>query len=155
MKLRQYSQNLKLRNCWLYSLRTYTSHLTTRFVSRLTDLPWVLPSTELETTLVPELEDHIQKWRRFVDDTFVYLKNGSVEHVLWILNSFYKNINFSFEEERNNTLPFLDILLITDGEILIITVYRKDRHNNLYLHWNSFTQISWKRGTLKSLISRA
>ena len=25
----------------------------------------------------------------------------------------------------------------------------------MYLHWNSFTPISWKRGTLKSLISRA
>ena len=25
----------------------------------------------------------------------------------------------------------------------------------MYLHWNSFTPVSWKRGTLKSLISRA
>ena len=28
-------------------------------------------------------------------------------------------------------------------------------HNDLHLHWNSFTPTSWKRGTLKSLISRA
>ena len=31
----------------------------------------------------------------------------------------------------------------------------KDTHNDLYLHWNSSTPISWKRGTLKLLISRA
>ena len=31
---------------------------------------------ELKTTLVPKLEDHVQKWRRFVDDTFAYVKIG-------------------------------------------------------------------------------
>ena len=55
---------------------------------------------ELETTLVPKLENHVQKWRRFVDDTFVYVKIGSVEFVLSVLNSFHKNIKFTFEEEQ-------------------------------------------------------
>ena len=110
---------------------------------------------ELETTLVPKFEDHVQKWRRFVNDTFTYVKIGSVEYVLSVLNSFDKNIKFIYGEEKNNTLPFLDVLFIRDGEKLNTTVYRKDTHNDLYLHWNSFTPISWKRGTLKSLISRA
>ena len=26
---------------------------------------------ELETSLVPKLEDRVKKWRRFVDDTFM------------------------------------------------------------------------------------
>ena len=47
------------------------------------------------------------------------------------------------------------LLYIRDGEKLSPTAYRKDTHNDLYLHWNSFTPVSWKRGTLKSLISRA
>ena len=86
---------------------------------------------------------------------FVYVKIGSVEYVLSVLNSFHKNIKFTYEEEQNNTLPFLDVLFIRDGEKLNTAVYRKDTHNDLYLHWNSFTPVSWKRGTLKSLISRA
>ena len=89
---------------------------------------------ELETTLVPKLENHVQKWRRFVDDTFVYVKIGSVEFVLSVLNSFHKNIKFTYEEEQNNTLPFLDALFIRDGEKLNTAVYRKDAHNDLYLH---------------------
>ena len=68
--------------------------------------------------LVPKLEDHVQKWRRFVDDTFAYVKIGSVEHVLSVLNSFHKNIKFTYEEEQNNTLPFFDLLFIRDGENL-------------------------------------
>ena len=108
---------------------------------------------ELETNLVPRLEDHAQKWKCFVDDTFAYVKIGSVEYVLSVLNSFHKNIKLTYEEEQN-TLPFLDALFIADGENLNTTVYRKDTHNDLYLHWNSFTPISYKRETLKSLISR-
>ena len=108
---------------------------------------------ELETNLVPRLEDHVQKCRRFVDDTFAYVKIGSVEYVLSVLNSFHKNIKLTYQEEQN-TLSFLDALFIGDGENLNTAVYRKDTHNDLYLHWNSFTPISYKRGTLKSLISR-
>ena len=82
----------------------------------------------------------------------MYVKIGSVESVL---NSFHKNIKFTYEEEQNNNLPFLDVVCIRDGEKLNSTVYRKDTYNYLYLQWDSFTPISWKRGTLKSLISRA
>ena len=83
---------------------------------------------ELETTLVPKLEDHVQKWRRFVDDTFAYVKIGSVEYDLSVLYSFHKNIKFTNEQEQNNTLRFLDVLFIRDGEKLNTTVYRKDTH---------------------------
>ena len=98
---------------------------------------------ELETTLVPKLQDHVQKWRRFVDDTFAYVKIGSVEYVLSVLNSFHKNIKFTYEEEQNNTLPFLDVLFIRDCEKRNTNVYRNDTHNDLYLHWNSFTPINY------------
>ena len=76
---------------------------------------------ELETTLVPKLEDHIQKWRRLVDDTFAYVKIGSVEYVLSVLNSFHKNIKVNYDKEQNNTLLFLDVLFIRDGEKLNTT----------------------------------
>ena len=109
---------------------------------------------EHETTLVPKLEDRVQKWRRFVGDTFV-CQDWFSRVCLSVLNSFHKNIKFTYEEEQNNTLPFLDVLFIRDGEKLNSTVYRKDTYNYLYLQWDSFTPISWKRGTLKSLISRA
>ena len=83
---------------------------------------------ELETTVVPKLEDHVKKWRRFLDDTIAYVKTGSVEYVLSVLNSFYKNTKFTNEEEQNNALQLLDVLFIRDGENLNTTVYRKERH---------------------------
>ena len=58
----------------------------------------------------------------------LYVKTGSVEYVLSALNSFYKNIKFTYEEEQNNALQLLDVLFIRDGENLNTTVYRKERH---------------------------
>ena len=35
------------------------------------------------------------------------------------------------------------------------TVYQKDSNSDVCLHWDSFTPITWKRGTLKTLVERA
>ena len=110
---------------------------------------------ELESLLVPKLNDHVKNWRRFVDDTIVYVKRGSIEYVLSVLNSFHENKMFTYEQENNNRFPVLDVLFIMDDEKINTTVFRKDPSNDLYLHWDSFSPISWKQGTLKSLISRA
>ena len=72
-----------------------------------------------------------------------------------VLNSFHDNVKFTYEQENNNRLTFLDVLFIRDCEKINTTVFRKDTHNDLHLRWESFSPISWKRGTLKSLISRA
>ena len=40
---------------------------------------------ELENTLVPKLDDDVKKWKRFIDDTFVYVQNGSIEYALSVL----------------------------------------------------------------------
>ena len=72
-----------------------------------------------------------------------------------VLNSFHDNIKFTYEQENNNRLPFLDILFIGDDEKINTTAFRKDAYNDLYLHWDTFSPINWKREILKLLISRA
>ena len=52
-------------------------------------------------------------------------------------------------------MSFLDVLFIRNGTHLDTTVYRKNTHNDLYLHWDAFTPVSWKRGTLRTLVNRA
>ena len=87
---------------------------------------------KLKTTLVPKLDSHVQKWRGLVDDTFMYVKTGSVEYVLSVLISFHKNIKFTYEEEHINTLLVLDVLLIGDSEELNTTVYIKNTLELVY-----------------------
>ena len=46
-------------------------------------------------------------------------------------------------------------MFIKNGTHLDTTVYRKDNNNNLYLHWDAFAPVGWKRGILRTLVNRA
>ena len=46
--------------------------------------------------------------------------------MLSMFNSLHKSIKFTYEEEQNNTLPYLHVLFIWDREKLNTIVYRKD-----------------------------
>ena len=87
---------------------------------------------KLKTTLVPKLDGQVQKWRGLVDDTFMYVKTGSVKYVLSVLISFHKKIKLIYEEEHSNTLPLLDVLSIGDSGKLNTTVYRKNTLELVY-----------------------
>ena len=55
---------------------------------------------ELESVLVPKLNNHVKRCRPFVDDTFVYIKGVSIENVLSVINSFHDNITFTDEQDN-------------------------------------------------------
>ena len=110
---------------------------------------------ELETSFLPELTDYIQFQKRYIDDTICFIKVGSVNYILSLLNSFDVNIKFTYELEHDGQLPFLDVLLCRKGKKIYTTVYRKATNNYVYLNWNAFAPISWKRSTFKTLIERA
>ena len=92
---------------------------------------------ELEISLISNLRN-TKFWRRYVDDTIYFAKIGSIEHIRSVLNSFHKNIQFTYEVESNAKLP----------------VYRKEVNSDVYLQWDSITPVSWEKGTLKTLVER-
>ena len=111
---------------------------------------------ELEKSLLPDIYiQYIKFWMRYIDDTTPYVKIGSIKHISSLLNSFHENIQFTFESENKGTLPFLDVLLCRNGSELTTTVYRKKTNNDIYLNWNIFAPVSWKRGKLRTLVQRA
>ena len=46
-------------------------------------------------------------------------------------------------------------MFIRNGTHLDTPVYQKVTHNDLCLHWDAFAPVSWKRGTLRTLVNRA
>ena len=68
---------------------------------------------ELEKCLVPQLEDNIKLWYRYVDDTFTIIRKGKVEEVLEKLNGFHESIKFTYEKEKDGVISFLDVKIIT------------------------------------------
>ena len=112
--------------------------------------------SELESLLIPRLRDDVDLWYRYVDDTFAFVRDGKIEHVLEILNGFHPSIKFTHECESNGVISFLDVKISTlDDRSFATEVHRKDTDTNIYLHWRSFAPKAWKIGTLKGLIRRA
>lgn len=95
-------------------------------------------------------------WKRYVDDTFVLCRLGKVDALLEFLNSRNRYIRFSYEVEKENTLPFLDCLVNKDPNgSLGTTVYRKPTHTDHYLHFDSHNPLSTKAAVVGCLARRA
>ena len=111
---------------------------------------------ELENSMATRLSNHLHSWRRYVDGTFTFVKEGSITFVLEQLNSYHPNLQFTYELENVGKLSFLDIVVIRQNSNKVeTTVYRKDTTTDIYLNWFSHAPNTWKRETLKLLINRA
>ena len=63
---------------------------------------------ELDRRLLPRLTEYMTPWKRYVDDTIATIKLTSTDHFLMLLNTFHKNIKFTYELEINKKITFLD-----------------------------------------------
>ena len=107
---------------------------------------------ELERTIIPSLSDKIKLWKSYVDDTISFVKTDEIKNFLPSFNSCVSNIQFTMEIEKNNQVPFLDVLLIRSVETITKTVYSKVTNTDIYINWKSFAPNNWKWGTLKTLV---
>ncbi|XP_022111224.1 uncharacterized protein LOC110990496 [Acanthaster planci] len=94
-------------------------------------------------------------WKRYVDDTFVIAPRDQVSPLLDHLNSLKPSIQFTIENEQDNSIAFLDTMVHRkpDGS-LTSTVYRKPTHTDQYLAFDSHHPVSVKRGVAKCLHDR-
>ncbi|BHF65463.1 hypothetical protein SprV_0200847400 [Sparganum proliferum] len=94
-------------------------------------------------------------WRRYVDDTFVIVKNDMLQHFHSLLNAVFPDIKFTREEEQEQQLPFLDVLVRRNlnGE-LETTVYRKATNTTQLLSFHSNHPVAHKRSCVKTLFKR-
>ena len=80
-------------------------------------------------------------WNRYVDDILV-IYNPSIknEHLIILnkLNTYNDNVKFTFEEEVNRKINFLDIdIQIGKDNEITTNVYRKETNNNTTIHKDS------------------
>ena len=71
-------------------------------------------------------------YRRYVDDIFVLFE--SAEHLSKFqayLNTCHPNMSFSFEQEINYKLSFLDVEVFRQQGKFVTTVYRKPTFNGI------------------------
>ena len=80
-----------------------------------------------------------------MDDSICFIKIEYVEYILSVLNGFDNNLEFTFEEENDGMLPFLDVLICRNDNSIETTVYIKSTNNDIYLNWNAFAPVPKKQ----------
>ena len=95
-------------------------------------------------------------YKRYVDDTFlIFQKREHISLFLNYLNSQHENINFTCEMEKDNCLPFLDVLISKVDGRFKTSVYRKKTYTGLGLNWFSYCPDIYKLNSIKTLLNRA
>ena len=96
-------------------------------------------------------------WRRYVDDILEVIPRDSTQKLTDHLNQVDEtgNIKFTYEEEENKRIPFLDTMIIREDDGHIKTqVYRKKTHTDQYLNFNSHHPLHHKMGVIRTLMDR-
>ena len=92
----------------------------------------------------------------YVDDIFVLLnKREDIIRLSHYLSWKHINIRFTYEEETDDTLPFLDVNVFRDANHFSTTVHRKATFSGVYTNFKSFLPDEYKRGLLSTLLFRA
>ena len=95
-------------------------------------------------------------WCRFVDDTYVFIKELVEEAFEKHLNRQNTNLKFTKEIESNRQLSYCDTLNTRREDGTIDTsIYRKPTHTDQYLNFTSNHHISQKLSVPKTLLRRA
>ena len=96
-------------------------------------------------------------WKRYVDDILEIVNKDQVDNLTDHLNQTdpTDSIKFTYEKESNNSIPFLDTLIVRkpDGSVKLL-VYRKATHTDQYLNFSSHHPIHHKLGVVRTLLDR-
>ena len=91
-------------------------------------------------------------YRRYADDIFVLFE--SADHLPKFrdyFNTCHPNMSFSFEQETNGKLSFLDIEVSREKGKFVTTVYMKPTFSGVYTHFESFLPTVYKFGMVYAL----
>ena len=110
-----------------------------------------------EQTLLHDCPEDFKSvyYRRYVDDIFaLFCSPDHLKKFTNYLNSKHKNIKFTYENESNNSLPFLDILISRSENGFKTSVYHKPTFSGVYSNFNSFIYDEYKIGLVFTLLFR-
>lgn len=88
---------------------------------------------------------------KFVDDNLTAVPEDEIDNTMILLNSLDENIKFTYERESEGKIPFLDLLVIREGNRIKIDFYKKPTSSNRILNYRSHHPMSQKIGIIKQL----
>ena len=100
--------------------------------------------------------NQILLWKRYIDDVISIVPKTSINQFHQFINSINQDIQFTYEIETNNSLPYLDMLIQkSNSGQLSFNIYRKPTNTGQYLKFNSNHPITHKKSVVSSLFHRS
>ena len=91
----------------------------------------------------------------YADDVFCLFRDEQyVQLFLDYMNSRHPNMTFTFENEVNNSLPFLDVKVIHSNHQFVTSIYRKPTFSGVYTNYSSFIPDLYKQNLVSTLLFR-
>ena len=70
------------------------------------------------------------------------------------INKQHDNLKFTYENSKNNMLPFLDVQVILDDSMFHTSVYRKSTFTGLLLNFKAMCPSNWYSGLIMGMLHR-
>lgn len=111
---------------------------------------------ELLDNVIPLLSFKPHFLIKYVDDIITAIPKDKINEILDVFNSNNENIQFTIETESNNSVPFLDTLVIRNENLnnILIDWYRKPIHSGRYLNFQSYHSYKMKVNLVKQMKDR-
>ena len=94
-------------------------------------------------------------YKRYLDDIVVLFdRPDHVKAFIDYMNSKNKNLNFSFETEKDEQMPFLDVNVFRENGKFVTNVIRKETFSGVYTNVYSFIPLEQKFGMVYTLLHR-
>ena len=94
----------------------------------------------------------------YVDDSFSIIERNQCDKFFKHINTigkFYRNIQFTKEQEQDNTISFLDVKLSRFNSQIKTNIHRKPTQSDRYLNFNSHHPLQVKKSVIKAITNRA
>lgn len=105
--------------------------------------------------VIPRLPFQPPFIKKYVDDVICAIPSDLINQVQAIFNSFNPHLQFTVEEEENNSIPFLDTKIIrNENNILILDWYQKPTNSGRYINYYSHHPLNQKVNIIKAMKNR-
>ncbi|XP_044760307.1 uncharacterized protein LOC123317762 [Coccinella septempunctata] len=94
-------------------------------------------------------------YKRYVDDGIIITTPDEITKILHHFNNIHESLEFTLEEESNNSINFLDMTIVRGNGELLTQWYRKEQNSIHILDFNSNHHQSQKKSRAIGYIDRA
>ena len=85
----------------------------------------------------------------------MFKKKDHVKKFLRYINSRHRNIKFTFAEEKDNKMSFLDISICRNNNALETSIFRKPTFSGVYTNFDSFLPTVYKSSHQKVFLRKS